>query len=198
MLTTTRPGAPVFTRKIEGRSVSGENRSCKVTVTTTYEIPGEGVDAKPITFLDNQACRPWSSPADDFFSLLPGSDNGSTCLETEPGCWLGRLDADDHFQPFTPDDEVSEFIVGQSNEWDDLEFHTLYPGQSLTYTTEPYFDNRYEEELIVGETYTFRFNGKILRWWEWGTLEVGLWSLRIWHLVKLTELGTQRQEDLWF
>lgn len=72
-------------------------------------------------------------------------------------------------------------------------FHTLYPGQSMVEQFQvfkegwPYklFDKHEHHGM------TYRFEGKIIQWWNWGTLEVRLVRLSIMILVDICP-GPQR------
>jgi hypothetical protein len=52
-----------------------------------------------------------------------------------------------------------------------VDFISLSPGQSWSDRI-PVDDDELAESFQAGERYTFRFNGTIVQWWDWGTLEV--------------------------
>lgn len=89
---------------------------------------------------------------------------------------LGEFVMYDKISHYIPDDELEEIVVGENLDATVRHYHTLYPGESISSTTQLYRAYYfYEEPLSVGEIYTYQFNGKRLRWWAWGTLEVSIY-----------------------
>jgi hypothetical protein len=56
-----------------------------------------------------------------------------------------------------------------------VDFVSLSPGQRWSDRI-PLDDDELAESFQVGERYSFRFNGVIVQWWDWGTLEVRVYS----------------------
>ena len=175
-LTFDRNGAPTLSRSLEGPPVLNKYGQYEITETTTYEESGDNPDTRPITFLDGSASTSNGDLDEKFYSLLPESEHGSEAVKTYDVCKLGEFLETDTFLPEIVDNELEEFVVGDSEKnlksHTSFEFHTLYPGQSITSTTRLHPDGIYQEDFRLGERYTYRFNGKVLRWWDWGTMEV--------------------------
>lgn len=54
-------------------------------------------------------------------------------------------------------------------------FTSLKPGESysVTYSDLLYPWGEFAEEFKVGEKYSYRYNGGVVKWWDWGSL--GVW-----------------------
>jgi hypothetical protein len=87
--------------------------------------------------------------------------------EVDDGNGIHGFDSDEECG-FPLDWDTVLTIVGN----DHHTFASLLPGQSVTLSRQAdiFFDT--EEEFIVGDTYTYRFDGDAVTWWDWGTFEV--------------------------
>ncbi|KAL9091921.1 MAG: hypothetical protein Q9165_004673 [Trypethelium subeluteriae] len=54
---------------------------------------------------------------------------------------------------------------------EDDRFVTLFPGNGLEFDIELYPENHERDDFEPGHRYSYRFNGKVVDWWDWGTRE---------------------------
>ena len=140
----------------------------QITETTTYETSNDQ-KMMPITFLDASANTSNTNCDGKWYSILPESSSWHEALYVDEPNDLRKIGVlNDGEPPVVEEDEIESFVVGNPA----FEVHTLYPGQSITSSTEIYPNYVQEEEFHVGERYRYQFNGKALRWWDWGTIEV--------------------------
>lgn len=114
-----------------------------MTQTTTYEKTGSQ-DMTPVTFYDSTAGSPGDSG--EVYSVLPESGNWLEALDGDEPCLYGEF-ADESESLFIADDMLDDFVVGDKS----LKFHTLYPGESISATTELYPGTMLLEAYRVGQ-----------------------------------------------
>jgi hypothetical protein len=124
-------------------------------MTFTYAEPNSGPDAerRPITFY-----RPALFAASTW-DILHHTSNG-----------LITMGKNRHV-PLPDIDEPRLLSLATNN----VDFVSLSPGQSWSDRI-PVDDDELAESFQAGERYTFRFNGAVVQWWDWGTLQVRAYS----------------------
>jgi hypothetical protein len=126
-----------------------------LNMTFTYEEPSSGSDAerRPITLY-----RPALFAASTWTIRCP-TPNGLITMEK------------DGFGP--PPDIGGQWLLSLAI--NNVDFVSLSPGQSWSDRI-PVDDDKLAESFQAGERYTFRFNGAVVQWWDWGTLPVRVHS----------------------
>lgn len=175
-----RPGAPIIKKSIQGQPKLHKYDSYKTTEIISYVIPEgqDGEDLRPITFLDCGITDGMDRYCQSLYSVLPLSAKGSEALRLGDINWGFPLNG---YEPDDGTDIPSDDKVGEFSPASHRACHTLYPGQSISFTDYMYPFEWLEERLRVGESYVYRFNGKRIRWWNWGIKEVNV--MVIWRLL---------------
>ena len=98
------------------------------------------------------------------FALCEHTDQGLVEEATGYGCRFGL----EEFWYELP------VVVKDKDDGYEKEFYSLYPGESFTETVR-LFRGDYPYDYYtcqVGQTYSYVFPGKVVQWWDWGTVQV--------------------------
>jgi hypothetical protein len=124
-------------------------------ITFTYEEPNSGSDAlrRPITLYRPALFAAYT------WDILHHTSNGLITMEKN-----GHVPPPDIDEP-----RLLSLVINN------VDFVSLSPGQSWSDRI-PVDDDELAESFQAGERYTFRFNGAVVQWWDWGTLQVRVYS----------------------
>lgn len=98
------------------------------------------------------------------FKLIWHSEHGREELEVEDVCDFGAGERDYN----------APMMVQGSDNFHSRRFYTLSPGESMV-NSFALFEDDYPYQMwdqLYGQKMTYQFDGKVVQWWDWGTLEV--------------------------
>lgn len=158
------PDAPHLSLSLSAAPQLSMSGRFEVTITVHHHADDAvNPDGKPITFEQTYL---YDLVGSNRYGLFLREDNNNNTtwkrIPEDPACGLSLTSA-----PDDDDDNKNKVVVGQ-----DSNFLSLKPGESHSTTRRIYPDHEFVEDFEVGKTYSFRYLGGEISWWDWGTKEV--------------------------